>query len=296
MQNTMPSNDSRSLLTLMHIKSPLTRVGYSVPVGSACLTLLFAGSVSNVLVPQDVQHDVEEEQPFEAPRLIWIPAGKASSLTVEAGSRGTIILASQQTLVRALPASILADQVGNVLKQGLSLALGPNDAIVRLVEGISAEKQDNEQGSREALEHYLGLVLLHLWRLLGTLVVSHQRSPQGIAERFLMLAGLHKYHHWKVDDYASALGTKRDRLGVAVRRATGLSPQGYLHREIMRDACELLASTGFPVSQIAFRLGFVDPAYFNRFFTRQSGKSPGKYRHVLRHRREQGDLTYAAWP
>jgi AraC family transcriptional activator of pobA len=75
---------------------------------------------------------------------------------------------------------------------------------------------------------------------------------------------------------------KRDRLNVSVRRATGLSPQAYLHREIMRDACELLASTGLPVSQIAFRLGYVDPAYFNRFFTRQSGQSPGRYRHVLR--------------
>lgn len=111
-----------------------------------------------------------------------------------------------------------------------------------------------------------------------------------------MLAGVHKHQHWTVEEYARALGTKPDRLGVAVRRATGLSPQTYLHREIMRDACELLASTGFPVSQIAFRLGFVDPAYFNRFFTRQSGQSPGKYRHVLRHRREQGDRTYAAWP
>jgi AraC-like DNA-binding protein len=43
-----------------------------------------------------------------------------------------------------------------------------------------------------------------------------------------------------------------------------------------------------PVSQIAFRLGFADP----RFFTRQSGQTPGKC-HVLRSRKEQGDLTYA---
>ena len=206
------------------------------------------------------------------------------------------MIASQQTLVRALPAGILADQMRVVLKQGMSLALSDNEAIVRLVEGIVAEKQTSGPGSLEALEHYLGLILLHLWRLLGADMVSHRRSPQGLAERFLMLAGLHKHHHWTVEDYASALGSKRDRLSVAVRRATGLSPQGYLHREIMRDACELLASTGLPVSQIAFRLGFVDPAYFNRFFTRQSGQTPGKYRHVLRARREQGDLTYAAWP
>lgn len=290
--NPLSAGDGRSLLTLLHIKSPLTRVGYSVPTGSACLVLLFAGSLSNKLATESL----EEVQQIEAPRLVWSPTGKASILTVEAGSRGVILFASQQTLMRALPASILADQMGIVRNQGLSLALGSNDAIVRLIEGIAEEKEADGPGSREALEHYLGLVLLHLWRLLGVNIVAHQRSPQGIAERFVMLAGLHKYHHWTVEDYATALGIKRDRLGVAVRRATGLSPQSYLHREIMRDACELLASTGFPVSQIAFRLGFADPAYFNRFFTRHSGKSPGKYRHVLRHRREQGDFTYAAWP
>ncbi|MCY0097059.1 helix-turn-helix transcriptional regulator [Hoeflea ulvae] len=287
-----PAGDSRSLLTLLRIKSPQTRVGYGVPAGSACLVLLFAGRFNVTLVPEMP----EEAQQSEAPRLVWIPAGKAAELTAEAGSRGIIMLAPQQTLVRALPESLLADRMGIVLKQALSQPLGANDAIMPLVEGIAAEKQTSGPGSFEAMEHYVGLILLHLWRLLGANLVSHERSPQGLAERFLMLAGVHKHQHWTVEDYARALGTKRDRLGVAVRRATGLSPQAYLHREIMRDACELLASTGFPVSQIGFRLGFVDPAYFNRFFTRQSGQSPGKYRHVLRHRREQGDRTYAAWP
>jgi len=289
---SMPPGDSRPLLSLLQIKSPLTRVGYSVPSGSACLVLLFAGTIG----ASDAEAAPEEARGFEAPRLIWIPAGNAAELAADAGARGVIMLVSQQTLVRALPTSLLADQMRIVLTQGLSLALGSGDAIVRLVDGVADEKRTTGPGSQEALEHYLGLILLHLWRLLGSDLVSHQRAPQGLAERFLMLAERHKHQHWNVEDYAGALGAKRDRLSVAVRRATGLSPQAYLHREIMRDACELLASTGLPVSQIAFRLGFVDPAYFNRFFTRQSGQSPGKYRHVLRARREQGDMTYAAWP
>ena len=288
----LPIGDQRPLLSLLQIKTPLTRVGYSAPKGSACLVLLFAGTARL----SSTGGASGEARRFEAPRLIWDPSGDSRELTAEAGARGTIILVSEQVLVRALPASLLADQMRIVLKQGLSLLLGPNDAIMRLVEGVAQEKQETGPGVSEALEHYLGLILLNLWRRLGADLVSHLHSPQGTAERFLMLAGLHKHHHWTVEDYARALDVKRDRLSVAVRRATGLSPQGYLHREIMRDACELLASTGLPVSQIGFRLGFADPAYFNRFFTRQSGQSPGKYRHVLRDRRAQGDTTYAAWP
>lgn len=289
--NARQGND-RPILSLLEIRSPLTRVAYSVPADSACLVILHAGSLSTC----EAGETVDNALTFEGPRLIWLPAGKAREIAAEGGARGIVMLASQQTLVRALPASLLADQMEIVLSQGISIALGQNETIVQLLKGVSAEKSSSAPGSREALEHYLGLILVHLWRLLGTDFVSHQRSPRGLAERFVTLAGLHRHQHWTVEQYAAALGEKRDRLSVAVRRATGLSPQAYLHREIMRDACELLASTGLPVSQIAFRLGYVDPAYFNRFFTRQSGQSPGKYRHVLRHRRDQGDQTYAAWP
>jgi AraC family transcriptional regulator, transcriptional activator of pobA len=278
-----PVTDDRPVLSLLHIRSPLTRVAYSVPADSACLLLLAAGRMS----VSEAGSTAETARAFEAPRLIWRPSGKALELSAQAGARGMVMLVSRQTLVRALPASLLADQMGIVLRQGLSRAFAPGEAIVRLMDGVAAEKQTGGPGSREALEHYLGLILLHLWRLLGTDIVARQRSPRGLAERFVMLAGQHKHQHWTVERYAEAL---------EVKRAAGLSPQAYLHREIMRDACELLASTGLPVSQIAFRLGFADPAYFNRFFTRQSGQSPGRYRHVLRGRKEQGDLTYAAWP
>jgi AraC family transcriptional activator of pobA len=288
----LTASDDRPILSLLHIRSPLTRVAYRVPVDSACLVLLFAGKLT-VSEPGAATGTVRE---FEAPRLIWIPAGKARDLGAPGGTRGLVMLAPRQTLVRSLPASLLADQMGILLREGISQPLGQNDAIVRLLDGVAAEKQANLPGSSQALEHYLGLILLHLWRMLGTDIISRQRSPRGLAERFVMLTGQHRHQHWTVERYAEALEVKRDRLNVSVRRATGLSPQAYLHREIMRDACELLASTGLPVSQIAFRLGFADPAYFNRFFTRQSGQTPGKYRHVLRSRKEQGDLTYAAWP
>jgi AraC family transcriptional activator of pobA len=36
-----------------------------------------------------------------------------------------------------------------------------------------------------------------------------------------------------------------------------------------------------PVSQIAFALGFADPAYFSRFFRDRVGMSPSVYRATL---------------
>ena len=46
----------------------------------------------------------------------------------------------------------------------------------------------------------------------------------------------------------------------------------------MLEAKRGLIYTTLPVSKIGFDLGFNDPAYFSRFFTRRAGMSPAAYR------------------
>jgi hypothetical protein len=85
--------------------------------------MLAAGQMS-VCKPEIVQIRLT----FEASRLIWsFRQARPLSCAAEAGARGMVMLVSQQTLVRALPASLLADQMEIVLSQGLSIALGQND-------------------------------------------------------------------------------------------------------------------------------------------------------------------------
>ncbi|TKW65937.1 MAG: helix-turn-helix transcriptional regulator [Paracoccus denitrificans] len=99
-----------------------------------------------------------------------------------------------------------------------------------------------------------------------------------------------------MDDYARDLRVDRNRLGSAVKRATGLSPRAYLHRLLLRDAAELLANTGMPVSQVAFRLGFADPAYFTRFFKRETGQSPRAFRNGQKRKQLSAAQSFEAWP
>ena len=46
----------------------------------------------------------------------------------------------------------------------------------------------------------------------------------------------------------------------------------------MEEACRLLAFTALPVSQVGYRLGYGDPSYFTRRFTRLQGQTPSAYR------------------
>jgi len=43
-------------------------------------------------------------------------------------------------------------------------------------------------------------------------------------------------------------------------------------------------------------LGFRDPAYFNRFFRRLTGVTPGSYRALARIELPKEQKAFAAWP
>ena len=46
----------------------------------------------------------------------------------------------------------------------------------------------------------------------------------------------------------------------------------------MQEARRLLIFTTASINEIGYQLGFNDPAYFSRFFTREAGMTPGRYR------------------
>lgn len=280
----------RIAASVQRIRTPLMRVGYSLTAGSSHLLLLVSGTA------RIGGREGDPAPEIEAPRLVWRTDGQGGELTVAAGTRATLISVPELALMRALPATPLGEQMRRTLGQELSFPLEAGERIATLIDGLEAERSGAEPGADVAGAHYLSLLLLQVWRMARADLVAHGRAPQGLAERFVLLAGQHAREHWKVGQYARALGVSRDRLGSAVQRATGLSPQAYLHRELLREASELLASTGMPVGRVAFRLGFADPAYFTRFFTRQTGETPAQFRRNQKGRRSEDPQSYAAWP
>jgi AraC family transcriptional regulator len=64
----------------------------------------------------------------------------------------------------------------------------------------------------------------------------------------------------------------------AFRRATGLTPHGYVTARRMERALRMLRTTDRPVLEIANRLGYANPAHFRRAFRRALGVAPGEVR------------------
>jgi len=95
---------------------------------------------------------------------------------------------------------------------------------------------------------------------------------------FERLVRLRLREHLRISDYAAELGLSPDHLGRICRAMTGLSAAAFVEARLMQEARRQLAYTRNPISQVAFDLGYADPAYFSRSFRRAQGTSPSAYR------------------
>lgn len=99
-----------------------------------------------------------------------------------------------------------------------------------------------------------------------------------LIQRFKQLVELHFLSHWRVSDYAQALSISPTHLNRLARVATGVSASGVIEARTMREARRHLAYTNLSVTTIAYTLGYTDPAYFSRVFTKDAKLSPRAFR------------------
>lgn len=235
---------------------------------------------------------------IEAPCITWLPSGVTGSVRLDAGARGVTMTVSDAALGRVVPASSIAGPLRQAIDRpllGIRIDAAAARATIRDLEDIRREALDELPGMREAIMSRLCLVLIAFWRL-GGVAAQPQASPRVLVQGFIQLVELNARAQWRVADYAHAMGISTDRLTSAIRRATGQSPLELVHSRLLEDAESLLERSALQVSEIADALGFRDAGYFNRFFSRLKGISPGRYRQQMQRLRAGRDGSYAAWP
>lgn len=82
----------------------------------------------------------------------------------------------------------------------------------------------------------------------------------------------------KINDIANYIGISRSYLSSIFKKSLNLSPQSYLVNYRLDKACSLLKSTTFPVSTIAYKVGYDDPLTFSKVFKNFFHVSPTTYR------------------
>jgi signal transduction histidine kinase/ligand-binding sensor domain-containing protein/DNA-binding response OmpR family regulator len=74
-----------------------------------------------------------------------------------------------------------------------------------------------------------------------------------------------------------ALSLSKMQLYRKLKSLTDTAPQEFIRNIRLKRAVQLLGKKQFTVSEVAYRTGFNDPAYFTRVFKKQFGKAPTEY-------------------
>jgi len=81
----------------------------------------------------------------------------------------------------------------------------------------------------------------------------------------------------KISDLSDYLKLSDSHLSKIFRNRTGSSPLDYFINLKMQEAIRLLTNQSFKIKEVAYKLGYNDPYYFTRIFTKHFGSSPASF-------------------
>ncbi|MCX6265982.1 MAG: helix-turn-helix domain-containing protein [Bacteroidetes bacterium] len=81
-----------------------------------------------------------------------------------------------------------------------------------------------------------------------------------------------------VNDYAKIICISEKRLGQATAKVLGKSPKEIITDRILLEAKRLLVHTNLSIKELGQELGFEDPAYFVRYFKKNTETTPVEFR------------------
>ncbi len=135
-----------------------------------------------------------------------------------------------------------------------------------------------------------GIALAIIARVLGrcldkeALSGGHGASslPKWRLKRALEYVEAHLGNSIGLSEMAAATGLSRMHFAAQFRAATGMRPHEYLLRRRTEHAQTLLSTSGLPLVEIAFEVGFKSQSHFTAVFTRFAGETPGSWRQRAR--------------
>ena len=110
-------------------------------------------------------------------------------------------------------------------------------------------------------------------------VLLQKQEDVAFLERLENLVRLHMGNaEFDASALSKAIGISPSQLHRRITTLTGLSTGRYIYSVRLKEAMVQIVSTNMTISEIAYRTGFADPAYFTRLFTKMYQHPPSYFR------------------
>lgn len=151
-----------------------------------------------------------------------------------------------------------------------------------LFKEMIGEFQLNDSSLEEMMRTYLKQLLIRATRSWKRQHLTHdvtdQQSDLEFFRKFTRLVEEHYKSKHTVADYADFLCMAPKTITHKFNRLRLPQPNEIIKNRIILEAKRLLVHTSLTAKEIAYELGYNDPAYFSRLFQTKTGESPSGFR------------------
>ena len=214
---------------------------------------------------------------FVAPCVVLIPVSVVHGFAFEPETTGSVLTLSDaylHDLVQRDPT------LAALFSRASTVPLGEIDLEGQLA-ALGRELTWAAPGHAAAVEGRLLCLLVDLLRRSRRQDAERAAKvgpPVELLARFREMVEARYRARIEVEAYARDLGVSMSRLREACVRVGGAPPSRLIQDRIILEARRALLYSNMTIAEVGFHLGFHEPAYFSRYFTKAVGMSPRAFR------------------
>lgn len=227
--------------------------------------------------------------PIEPHTFYFISPGQVHYWETTVPIEGDILIFTDDFLLIAPADHMVLDELSffHTVEGQSTLHLDEIDylRIMSLFQAIAKEFTAYDFRAASVLRAYLHILLVQIQRICATqeakAEIEQEKMAQKLTRQFKQLITKQVATERSVQGYADQLGVSVNHLNKTLKTTTGYTPGQLIRQEIVLEAKRLFRHTDLTATEIGYRLAFDDPSYFGRFFKREVGMSPGRFRQNL---------------
>ncbi|SEC36990.1 AraC-type DNA-binding protein [Tenacibaculum sp. MAR_2009_124] len=146
-----------------------------------------------------------------------------------------------------------------------------------ILESLIEEFEQEETAQYDMLQSYLRQFIVCSVRVKKEYEIIKDDAETKLYKDFSLLVEQNFKKMHSVTDYANRLGLSPKSLSKHFQKIGSQTPSDFIKNRIVTEAKRQLLYSNETIKYVAFDLGFNDPAYFSRFFTKATGKSPKQF-------------------
>ncbi len=187
-------------------------------------------------------------------------------------------------MLKSIYAKELPGFITSPSKSAFVQKVASNEVVTRFIDSIDFYFQNPQIVNDDLLEikiKELILILIQTKNAESVLtLIADLFNPKNVSLH--QIVETHLYSKLSVENLADMSGMSLSTFKRAFRKNFGDSPTNYFNKRKIERALELLKLNGLTIAQVAYEVGYSDPAYFSRKFKKLTNTTPLDYRQNIK--------------